>query len=502
MSGWFCNPLFLLPVSRYPIFGYCTSPYMLDGSSRGAYIASQTEAMAHSALGPYGWTSRWGNSIQLNSYDPTLPPSTVMAFQRMSYDPTYVPALDPNLGMQGMPDANAMQQQLAQAKERGAAQANKDILTIKYQLTTQRVNAFATELTQLLKTEGLTDADKAEIAEVQRKVEELKKKIEEYAKTSADKETTTAIAEVEAMAGELIELKQSATKIAERIAAAKQKADQTDPADPTDQADPTDPTDPADPTDPTDPADPADPTDPAAAAEGMTGKEAQKAYNEKVRPYINKTILKDKNLSAADRKAIIDKTKEFISAKTEDKPRILQELLTLLSEVEERLKESASKHAAQTSQQAAEICSTLYTAANGFDWSWCGESDNEKTLKDTVYTKINEHNVIDVLDAWAKGDYNSRTGDSCLLETLFGEFQWNTSGIKKRIAEHFIRCLEKAAKAKGLYTDIMPYVSAIKGEMNCTFWSYEKIYNAFNSIHAILTNLETEEKEPKQKAQK
>ena len=500
---YFYNPILSFMRLRFPLFNYYGGGYTGTlGSPARTYASECTATMAHAALGPYGWTSNWGGNIQLNSYDPTLPLSTVMALQRMTYDPTYIPGMDPALTQSNLPNAVTMQQQINQAMERGAMESEKICLNILYNGTLQKINSFATELTQLLKTEGLPAAEKAELEKIKKQTEELKKKMEDYAKTSSNKEVLAARAEVEAMSGEYLALKDAATKVAEKIAAQQQQENPEETTDPANSTDPADPTNPTDPADPADPNIPADPDDPATSPEAVTAaaEEAKKQYNETIRPYINDTLLKNKHLTAEDKKAVLDKAKEFTKAKPEDKPRILQELVDLIAEVEKRIQIAAQKAAEKANEEAVTICSDLYTAANGSDFGF-GETDNEKKIKNTVFNKITADNVIAVLDAWAQGDYNSYTGDSCLLETLFGEFKFNTSGTKTKIAEHFLKCLEQAAKEKGLQKDIMPYVSIIRGEMNCTSWSYEKIYNAFNSIHAILSNIEEEPVQAEQKAQ-
>ena len=498
MTGWLLfNPI--LPFMRFavPYFNYYGNITPgVPGNISQRYAAERAASVAHANLGPYGWVSNWGGNIQLNTYDPTLPLSTVMSFQRMNYDPTYCPGLDSTLVSSGMPDPVTMQMQLKQDWERGAMKAEKQLLQISYSGTLQKINSFLGELTQLLKTEGLPAAEKGELEKVKQQTEALKKKMEDYAKTSANKDVQTARAEVEAMAGELVTLKDTATKIAEKIAAQQQQENPEETTDPADQTDPTDTADPNNPVSPTDTEDPnlpADPDDPATSPEAVAAnaEEAKKQYNETIRPYINETLLKNKHITAEDKKAVLDKAKEFTKAKPEDQPRVLQELVDLIAEVEKRIAAAAQKAAEKANEEAVSICSDIYTAANGSDFG-LGETDNEKKIKDTVLKKITADNVIAVLDAWAQGDYNSYTGDSCLLETLFGEFQFNTSGIKKKLTNHLLKCLEEAAKEKGLQKDIMPYVSIIKGEMNCTFWSYEKIYNAFNSIHAILSNIEEE----------
>ena len=381
------NPILTFMGLRYPLFNYYGNGYTGEiGSPSRTYASERAASIAHAALGPYGWMSNWGGDIQLNSYDPTLPLNRVLALQRMNYDPTYIPALDPALAQDFLPNTAGMQQQINQAAERGAMEANRNLLQVAYSGTLRNVNNFVQELTQLLKTEGLPAAEKAELEKIKKQTEELKKRIEDYAKTSSNKDVLTARAEVEAMSGEYLALKDSATKVAEKIAAQQQQENPEETTNPENPADPADPVKPTNPTDPADPNLPADPDDPATSPEAVNAaaEEAKKQYNETIRPYINETLLKNKHITAEDKKAVLDKAKEFTNAKPEDKPRILQELVDLMAEVEKKIQIAAQKAAEQANEEATQICSALYTAANGTDWGF-GETYNEKKIKDTVF---------------------------------------------------------------------------------------------------------------------
>jgi len=507
---------------RYPVFNYnnCCNPFSI-GSPQNAYIAERAASIAHANLGPYGWVSDYGGTVQLNTFPITMEPSRAMALKRMMYDPTYIPSMDQSLYTSTLPSTAEIQQKITEARERGAAEAAKSLLKIKYDCALQGVTRFITEVKQLLKTEGIPDADKQEIEKIQKQAEDLKKKLEDYATASKDKDVKTATEEVEAMAGELVTLKKSATDLAKKIAENSKNdaadgsdaqgtqgadgADGTQGAQGAQEVDGTDGTQGsqgtqgADGADGTQGADGTGGTQGSQGVQGADGTEgaqnpdeqltpelARKSYNEELKPYINNVLLKDKNLSAKDKKAVLDKCKEFCKAKGQDKVRIYQELYNLLNEVAQRTAEAGVR-------KAAEVCAEIYIASAGIDWSGFAEGDGEKKLKDIVFNKINKDNIIGILDAWTKGDYNSKTGDDCLLDTLFGEFYFNTSGIKTKMTNHILKCLEEAAKAKGLYNnDLMAQIAVIKGELNSICWDYKKIFKSFNNIHAILTNIEEE----------
>ncbi len=470
MFGCYYNPfLFMTALSPFNYGGINMPPSNLT-SPWSQVMLNNAVTASHASLGPYGWASNFGGRIQLNSYDPSLPLETVMTLQRMNYDPTYVP----DFSMYNNSTA-IMQQKLAEAAQRGKAEGEKEVLRIKYSVTLNSVTNFIEELTNLLKTEGLPETGKQELEQIKTKAEALKQKMEEYATTSANKKTTTAIEEVEAMLGELIELKENATATAQKIAATKQKEkieeEKTEKQEKVEKTQKPDNT-----------QKPAETEQPGNVEnEGEIKIEDIKNNFAELKTLTDEILKEYQNdITEEDKKAIADKQKALEEAIKAEKP--IEELTKLYNDLFE-LVTNISKNISETqSQKAIAICSDLYVAANGVDWI----SSNEATIKNIVFNKINENNILEVLNQWDKGNYNTNTGDSCLLETLFGEFKFNASGTKKQIANHLLSCLEKVAEKMNLSQDIQPYISVIKGEMNCTFWSYEKIYNAFNSIQAIL----------------
>ncbi len=225
----------------------------------------------------------------------------------------------------------------------------------------------------------------------------------------------------------------------------------------------------------------------ANEAEANSNKEKvdklKNMYTEELRPELN-YLLNDPDISEKDKKAILDKSKALVAAFNANKP--IEEVKKLYDEMIEVFAKASENTEKTRKTKAVQICSDLYTAANGFDWSWCGESANEKKIKDTVLNKITEYNVIDVLKQWKEGGYDEKTGQDCLLHTLYGEFEFNTSGIKTKLTNHILNCIKKAAAKLGILDDIQSSIAVITGELNCTCWSYEKIYNAFNEIIEIL----------------
>lgn len=441
-------------------------------SARRVAQSAQLAAMSQAALGPYAWSSNWGNSIQLNSYDVNMPLNSVMELQRMNMDPTYVPGMD----MFQKTDATlaAQQQKIEEAKKEGEAWAQKELLKIDYKIALEDATVLNNEIANLLKTEGLSDENKAKFQEIKTKAEELKKKLEDYAKTASEKEVTTAREEVKAIAKEVSELKTTATKVAQEIAAA-QPAEEAQPAQPTEGKQPVEGEQPVAGTQPEEGNTPAQP-------EKSQAQLAQESYNSELMPYVNKVLLKNEHLYNNERTALLNKMKEFRAAKGADKVKAYGELVSMIETYQKRIQQRM----AGAQKQATQICSDIYTASEGTDWNVFSESENEKKIKASV-NKLNGTNIIATLDEWSQKDYNTKTGDSCMLETIYGEFK-SSAATKRQITTHLLNCLRAAAQKKGLSADVAREVAVIEGELKSTFWSYEKIYNAFNKIHAILGN--------------
>lgn len=576
MSVW-CNIPFLFAMRR-PMYWGCPQSYAPLGSSARTAQTERAAFDSTAALYPYCLFSNWSGRAQANIIDPNIPLDTVMQIQHLQNNPYYI------IRHTNPIDTAAQRRAIAEAEARGTAAGNKGFLEVQYIIATNSTAAYLNEINALLKTEGLSDDNKTKLEALKAKVEALQQKIAQYATVSSNKPVTEAIADVEAMLGELQTLKEEGKALAQAIASSVPE----NPANPTDPTNPTDPNAPVNPgaaaptppgavVNPDEVADPdavenpildengkikldnedltlddvkntynayrpqlneflkteglsdadkqailnkskeivaaiknpeTQPKDAAklynelidlvktaadninAAAEDAKKKdnnakvdELNKAYTNEVRPKLN-ALLADPDISAEDKKAILDKSKVLVAAINAKKP--VEEVAKLYDElvaVYEKALENTNK-AHKT--KAVQICSDLYTASNGFDWSWCGESKSEKKIKETVFNKITEYNVIEVLRQWEEGGYNEKTGDECLLHTLYGEFEYNTSGIKTKLTNHILNCLKAAAQKLGLLEAIQPNISVITGELNCTCWDYEKIYNAFNEILAIL----------------
>lgn len=560
MFGCYYNPFLFM---RRPMYGGLPQT--------GSYLAAaRMEAAANAsgaALYPYSWYSNYGGEVQVNAYDSSIPLETVMQLQRMQANPYYVPEC-PNYI-----DYASQQRAIEEAQARGKSKGLKNILQIKYKCTLKCINDLAQKISSLLSKEGLSDEDRREIEAVQVKIEALKQKMVQYAQTAANKPLEQAIADVEAMGGEWLELdnayKQLAQTIASRTPAQEVQEEEEQPEEVEETEPPVQNPPAAAPQNPNVVQNPEEVADPDAIEderfdedgkfkldnENLTLEDVKNAYNE-YRTQLNE-YLKTEGLSAADKQAIINKSKELVNAIKENKPaaeaaKLYNELIDLvkqsaenintaanqanLDKISKALKEEivpiakkllnepeiseedkkaiqdkyaevaaaikAKKPAEEVAaiynelvellnkvneklstariQDAAKICADLYTASNGVDW----QSKNEQKIKDTV-AKINKNNVLEVMRQWEEGDYNSKTGDECMIDTIKHEFNWST-GTAKKLINHILKCLQDAAKELNMLEAITPELATIRGEMECFWWDEEKMYNAFNAILAKL----------------
>ncbi len=190
------------------------------------------------------------------------------------------------------------------------------------------------------------------------------------------------------------------------------------------------------------------------------------------------------DISSEDKEAIKKKKQEIDTAFETRTPEEVEELI---AELDELVQEAIVRASNKPFEDAADICKNIAAAAEGIDWN----SSQEKVIKEEV-SKINSKNVVAVFDQWSRNDYNSITGDKGgMMQTIFGEFKAQPKE-KQELAEHILDALEEAAKEQGKTEEIARQVAVIKGQIKDAgllhIWDYGKIYNAFNTIHAILGN--------------
>ncbi len=530
---YFCSPEINMPPSNI------TSPV-------NNIRAMQQQSWINRGLGPYGWASNIGDSIQFNSYNPDMPLDTVIQLQRMNQDPNYNPGLDMYYRLSAMNEDSIYNDSFAQIAENAQNSANRTILKIKYRSLQRNIPALISSIDKFLKTEGIKPEDKKDLEKIKKQTEALKKKMEEMAETSADKKLTEAIEEVEAINGELLKLKQSAVKIAEKVSAYIQETEENaeEEVQETPSGDPEQPV-----------VEEENPIPTIDDDENLTVETFTKKYNEELKKETDKFLKEnEKEIHPEDKKAITEKTKALEKAISENKPveeltEMYNELAELLNTVQQKLVvktnfnelkktyekmfeenkddvmeedknaieakakaleeaikankpleeqveiynelyelvcNTAQKVMDKPAKDALEICSEIYKASNGVDWT----NSNEYKLKEAV-NRINEKNVIEVLDQWSQNNYNKSTGDSCLLETIFGEFKTDAK-TKRMLAYHIINALKEAAEKLGKYNEIAKHIAVIEGEIDRTgffqMWDYSAIYESFNKIHAILGN--------------
>ena len=131
----------------------------------------------------------------------------------------------------------------------------------------------------------------------------------------------------------------------------------------------------------------------------------------------------------------------------------------------------------QATVQAREITKDIYVATEGIG------TDNEKLER--AINKINKDNVVEVFKVWEQNDYNSKTGDGSLLETIYDDvFSGDT---RKKYTKKILAAFKDRARAKGV--DISAEEAVIEAELNATFWCHDnKVYQAMNDIYAKMKN--------------
>ena len=182
----------------------------------------------------------------------------------------------------------------------------------------------------------------------------------------------------------------------------------------------------------------------------------------------------------ADRVKLSDKMQELMNAVASRQPkdeikRIYNELNALFTSI----KGNVDKYITQ----ADGICGAILKASDGVDWCWpwSGDTDSEKAIKASV-NKINKTNVRAVLNRW-NDVFKPSTGDSCLLETIYGEFKTDSSS-KTEITQKLTKAIEEYAKSKGALNKVSGQLQIINGD-----GSYSAKYNAFNKIITLLNNM-------------
>ena len=498
------------------------SPYFTNGSQNELALMYRNGELKNTLVSdtlssyPYGYTTNFtGKNVQCAMLDTNIP---------------YPMAVGINNGIHGIFQYRNPQEAFAA----GAADGQRTVLVTEFSKLQSGVQALIAGLENLAKTQGITAAQKAEIARLIGIANKILAALEKI-QNNRNEQVSIALQEVEALKGSFAELKGQAEELATKIANGN-----------------TNPTTPTTPTSDTPIVDVSgDNVIPEAT--GETLEEIQNQFKTELAPIINQVLTECKDtMTAQERQTVVNKVNELKQAikdkkEVEEVKKIYNEIVALVGQhmenapfitaykeagIGEAIKEimepdnkevSAADKAAvkrakakydaemkkpnnatgkqdalealyeairkideKSAAKAGKICSKIYELANGVDWT----SSQESELKNTIKSKINKYNVIDILDQWANGGYISATGDNNgLMETVFGEFKAQPS-VKKELAEHMLQQLEAVAKKRKV--NISAEAGIIRGEIKNTslfsVWNYSAIYNAFNSIHAKLGN--------------
>lgn len=501
---------------------YVRSPYQ-DNGTQNEYVlmyrnAALKDSLVRGALAsyPYGYATNFtGQNVQAAMLDTNIP---------------YPMAVGINNGINGIFQYQTPQDAFAA----GAAAGRRTILITEFSTLQSGVQTLITELENLSKAQGVTAAQKTEIARLINIANQILAALEKV-QNNRNEEVVVALRQVEALKGTFVQLKGQAQELATKIANGNAT-----------------PTTPTTPTDGNTPIVDVDGEGGIPESTGETLEEIQNQYKSELLPIINQVMAECKDtMTPQEREAVVNKVKELKQAikdgkEVDEVKQIYNELVAMVGQhmenapfiraykeagIDEAIQEinntnnteiSAVDRAAvtaakakydaemkkqknatgkedalkalyeaikkideKTAEKAGKICSKIYELANGTDWTSSQEAALESTIK-----SINQYKVIDILDQWTNGGYVSATGDNYgLMQTVFGEFKAQPK-VKKELAEHMLKQLEEVAKKRKV--NISAEAGIIRGEIKDTsffsVWNYSAIYNAFNSIHAKLGN--------------
>ncbi len=498
---------------------YVRSPYQDNGTQNELALMYRNTALKDSLVSgalasyPYGYTTNFtGQNVQAAMLDTNIP---------------YPMAVGINNGINGIFQYQNPQDAFAA----GAAAGRRTVLITEFSTLQSGVQALITGLENLSKAQGVTAAQKTEIARLIGIANKILAALEKI-QNNRNEQVSVALQEVEALKGLFVQLKGQAEELATKIASGN-----TTPTTPTDNNTPT--------------VD-VDGDNGIPEATGETLEDIQNQYKTELVPLINQVLTECRDtMTPQERQTVINKVKELKQAikdkkEVEEVKKIYNEIVEMVGKhmenapfisaykeagIGEAIKEimdpnnkevsAADKAAVKKAKakydaemkkpnnatgkedafealykaiqkidekgtaEAGKICSKIYELANGTDWTSSQEAALESTIK-----SINQYKVIDILDQWTNGGYVSATGDKYgLMETVFGEFKAQPK-VKKELAEHMLKQLEAVAKKRKV--NISAEAGIIRGEIKDTsffsVWNYSAIYNAFNSIHAKLGN--------------
>ena len=241
--------------------------FIYDGVTNGVSFP------AFWALSPYSWTSAYGNQMQFNVMNMSIPPQIAFMAQNcmnpsfwsyynysMMSNP-YIFSSNSNPAYQTI-DPQTLQNAYQNAYNSTMEAIQGSMLQASFTSAGNTIATLKGEIETLLKDENLPADKKQQLENAKKQLEELEKKLDKLAKNEEGLSINQIKEQMEAYRGELAAIEDIVKTIKESITTKP-----TEPTAPTDATDPTAPTDTTSPTTPTGATGPTSPTEATSATE-------------------------------------------------------------------------------------------------------------------------------------------------------------------------------------------------------------------------------------------
>lgn len=241
--------------------------FIYDGVTNGVSFP------AFWALSPYSWTSAYGNQMQFNVMNMSIPPQIAFMAQNcmnpsfwsyynysMMSNP-YIFSSNSNPAYQTI-DPQTLQNAYQNAYNSTMEAIQGSMLQASFTSAGNTIATLKGEIEQLLGDENLPADKKQQLENAKKQLEELEKKLDKLAKNEEGLSINQIKEQMEAYRGELAAIEDIVKTIKESITTKP-----TEPTAPTDATDPTAPTDTTSPTTPTGATGPTSPTEATSATE-------------------------------------------------------------------------------------------------------------------------------------------------------------------------------------------------------------------------------------------
>ena len=379
-------------------------------------------------MGPYGYTTSYGDSIQFNVMPSDFTPLQARLMHGI-FHPNHVSQWDPTYSIplnQNQTDPRLIQAGMQRARD----YVSELCINIKtgsvYSYVCSSLKSIHTQTETLLKNEDLNDDQKARIQEVVDQIKALEAKMETLTERLNDPEENKGLLleELLGIEKEVKELCKTASKVSTEICKELKNKDKETPATEGEEGTPATPT----------------------TGEGTQATEGGEG-TPKVEGGENGTPTADENAEASEDKAKTPYAQQYSQSfyVTSDK----------------------SKEAGTA------IANKIYDAVDGW-----GTNDEDVV---NAIKAINKDNVMETLDAWNKTKAAEFDGES-MLESLYGDIFWGDD--RAFMTNQILEALKAKADEAGV--DISTEYNEVKKELDALWRDDEKIFEKINAIHKNL----------------